>query len=450
MMYADEKDVGKVKMFDIIAKKRDGGSLAYDEIEYFVKGIVDKSIPDYQTTAFLMAVYLNGMDGRETSDLCMLMARSGDMMEFSDELVTVDKHSTGGVGDKTSLIVGPICAAAGLTVAKMSGRALGHSGGTVDKLESIPGLKVDMTLEEFEKAYRKTGICIAGQSGNMVPADKILYALRDVTATIDCLPLIATSIMSKKLAAGAGNIVLDVKAGSGAFMKDADSAFELAEKMVEIGLNNGRNISALITMMDSPLGYAVGNSIEVEEAVSILKGEGRDTDLYEVSTALAAELISMTSDAEPGEALEIAKRKIDDGSAYQKLKDMVKGQGGDVKTLDDFNLFKQPLHKYDVISLEDGYLSGLKAMEVGIASMNLGAGREKKTDPIDYSAGIRLCKKPGDSVKKGEVLAELHTDKENPEPYINAFLAACEFSKEKPVVPGLILGRVSKKGKEVY
>ena len=198
-------------MFDIIAKKRDSKVLSYDELEFFVNGIVDKSISDYQTTALLMAIYLNGMDGRETSDLCMLMARSGDMMEFSDELITVDKHSTGGVGDKTSLIAGPICAAAGLTVAKMSGRALGHSGGTVDKLESIPGLKVDMTVEEFEKAYRKTGICIAGQSGNMVPADKILYALRDVTATIDCLPLIATSIMSKKLAAGADNIVLDVK-----------------------------------------------------------------------------------------------------------------------------------------------------------------------------------------------------------------------------------------------
>ncbi|MCD6323321.1 MAG: thymidine phosphorylase, partial [Clostridiales bacterium] len=418
--------------------------------EFFVNGIVDKSISDYQTTALLMAIYLNGMDGRETSDLCMLMARSGDMMEFSDELITVDKHSTGGVGDKTSLIAGPICAAAGLTVAKMSGRALGHSGGTVDKLESIPGLKVDMTVEEFEKAYRKTGICIAGQSGNMVPADKILYALRDVTATIDCLPLIATSIMSKKLAAGADNIVLDVKTGNGAFMKDAKSAFELAEKMVEIGVNNGRNISALITMMDAPLGYAVGNSLEVEEAVEILKGKEIDTDLYKVSVALAAELISMTQNVKNDEALKIAQNKISDGSALQKLRDMVRGQGGNVNALDNFKLFKQPENKFEVLAPKDGYLSGLKAMEVGIISMNLGAGRTKKTDPIDYSAGIRLIKKPGDNVKKGEVLATLYSDKKDLGKFAEEFMSACDFSKGKPVIPPLILGRVTKNGSETY
>ncbi len=437
-------------MFDIIAKKRDSKTLSYDELEFFVNGIVDKSISDYQTTALLMAIYLNGMDGRETSDLCMLMARSGDMMEFSEELITVDKHSTGGVGDKTSLIAGPICAAAGLTVAKMSGRALGHSGGTVDKLESIPGFKVNMTVEEFEKAYRKTGICIAGQSGNMVPADKILYALRDVTATIDCLPLIATSIMSKKLAAGAGNIVLDVKTGSGAFMKDAKSAFELAEKMVEIGVNNGRNISALITMMDTPLGYAVGNSLEVEEAVEILKGNGKDTDLYKVSTALAAELISMTQNIESDEALKIAQNKISDGSALQKLRDMVSGQSGNMDALDDFKLFKQPKNKYEILVKEDGYLSELKAMGVGVVSMNLGAGRGKKTDPIDYSAGIRLIKKPGDSVKKGEILAVLYSDKSDLKQFADEFLSACEFLKEIPVLPPLILCRVSKNGIEIY
>jgi len=443
-------DVEKVKMFDIIAKKRDSKALSYDELEFFVKGIVDKSISDYQTTALLMAIYLNGMDGRETSDLCMLMARSGDMMEFSDELITVDKHSTGGVGDKTSLIAGPICAAAGLTVAKMSGRALGHSGGTVDKLESIPGFKVDMTVEEFEKAYRKTGICIAGQSGNMVPADKILYALRDVTATIDCLPLIATSIMSKKLAAGADNIVLDVKTGSGAFMKDAKSAFELAEKMVEIGVNNGRKMSALITMMDAPLGYAVGNSLEVKEAVEILKGKEIDTDLYKVSVALAAELISMTQNIETDEALKIAQNKISDGSALQKLRDMVSGQGGNANALDNFELFKQPENKFEVLVPEDGYLSSLKAMGVGIVSMNLGAGRGKKTDPIDYSAGIRLIKKPGDTVKKGEVLAILYSDKRDLGKFAEEFMSACEFSKEEPAMPQLILGRVTKKGRETY
>lgn len=450
MIYTNEKDVDKVKMFDIIAKKRDSETLSYEELEYFVNGIVDKSISDYQTTALLMAIYLNGMDGRETSDLCMLMARSGDMMEFSEELITVDKHSTGGVGDKTSLIAGPICAAAGLTVAKMSGRALGHSGGTVDKLESIPQLKVDMTLEEFEKAYRKTGICIAGQSGNMVPADKILYALRDVTATIDCLPLIATSIMSKKLAAGADNIVLDVKTGSGAFMKDAKSAFELAEKMVEIGVKNGRKMSALITMMDAPLGFNIGNSLEVEEAVEILQGKGIDTDLYKVSTALAAELISMTKNIDSVEALEIAKIKIRDGSAYSKLKAMIAGQSGNVDVLDNFEMFKQSNNKFEVLAEENGYLSELKAMEVGVVSMNLGAGRGKKTDPIDYSAGIRLKKKPGDSVKKGDVLAILYSDKTDLKQYAKDFLSACEFSKIMPVLPRLILGRVTKNGSEVY
>jgi len=450
LIYADEKDVGDVRMFDIIAKKRDGKALSYDELEFFVNGIVNKSIADYQTTALLMAIYLNGMDGRETSDLCMLMARSGDMMEFSDELITVDKHSTGGVGDKTSLIAGPICAAAGLTVAKMSGRALGHSGGTVDKLESIPGLKVDMTVAEFEMAYRKTGICIAGQSGNMVPADKILYALRDVTATIDCLPLIATSIMSKKLAAGAGNIVLDVKTGSGAFMKDAKSAFELAEKMVEIGLNNGRNISALITMMDAPLGYAIGNSLEVMEAVEILKGGGEDTDLYRVSTALAGELIFMTSDIGHKEALEMAKSKISDGSAYAKLLEMIAGQGGDANALDDFSLFKQPANKFEIVAENNGYFAALDAMSVGIISMNLGAGRSKKTDPIDYSAGIRLKKKPGDRLKSGDIIAVLYSDIEKLEAYAEEFKAACKFSKEKPDIPSLILGRVSKNGRETY
>lgn len=439
-----------MKMFDIIARKRDGKQLSYDELEFFVNGIVNKSIADYQTTALLMAIYLNGMDGRETSDLCLLMARSGDMMEFSDELITVDKHSTGGVGDKTSLIAGPICAASGLTVAKMSGRALGHSGGTVDKLESIPGLKVDMTVGEFEKAYKKTGICIAGQSGNMVPADKILYALRDVTATIDCLPLIATSIMSKKLAAGAGNIVLDVKTGEGAFMKDVDSAFELAEKMVEIGINNGRNISALITMMDAPLGYSIGNALEVMEAVDILKGHGKDTDLYEVATALAAELIYMTSDIGHKEAIEMARSRISDGSAYVKLREMVEGQGGDPDALDDFSRFKQPHHNIEIIADEDGYLSAMDAMKVGIVSMNLGAGRSKKTDPIDYSAGIRLKKKPGDMVKAGETIAVLYSDIEELENYAAQFKSACEFSKEKPDLPPLILGRVSKNGRETY
>ncbi|MDX1357981.1 MAG: thymidine phosphorylase [Clostridia bacterium] len=437
-------------MFDIIAKKRDSKTLSYEELEYFVSGIVDKSIPDYQTTALLMAIYLNGMDGRETSDLCMLMAKSGDVREFSEELITVDKHSTGGVGDKTSLIVGPICAASGLTVAKMSGRALGHSGGTIDKLESIPGFRTDMDLKEFENAYRKTGICIAGQSGNMVPADKILYALRDVTATIDCLPLIATSIMSKKLAAGAKNIVLDVKVGSGAFMKDPGSAFALAEKMVEIGIQNGRKISALITRMDSPLGYAIGNSLEVIEAIDVLKGNDTCSDLYMVSTALAAELISMTSDLSVESALIAAEERISDGSAYGRLKEMITAQGGNPYVLEDYSLLKQHNHELEVKSKADGYIANIEAMQVGTISMNLGAGRSKKTDPIDYSAGISLMKKPGDPVMNGEIIAVLKSDKPDLGGYGEEFLQACSFTEEEPKIPKLILGRVSEKGREEY
>ncbi|MBN2557736.1 MAG: thymidine phosphorylase [Clostridia bacterium] len=439
-----------MRMFDIISRKRDGLPLGYEELEYFINGIVDKSIPDYQTTALLMAIYLNGMSNRETSDMCLLMARSGDMMEFSDELVTVDKHSTGGVGDKTSLIVAPMAAAFGLTVAKMSGRALGHTGGTVDKLESIPGMKVDMTLEEFEKAYRKTGICISGQSGNMVPADKILYSLRDVTATISCIPLIATSIMSKKLAAGAKNIVLDVKTGSGAFMENPEEAFALAEKMVRIGLDNGRNVSALVTMMDTPLGYCIGNSLEVMEAIDVLKGGCAGFDLCEVSIALTAELISMASGMDVRAAAREAEKRIKDGSALKKLREMIISQGGNPAVIEDYGLFKQPRTVIEARSPESGYVSSIDAKSIGDVSMNLGAGRSRKTDPIDYSAGIRLAKKPGDRVEKGEVLAYLYTDREDAAGQAGAFLDACEFSRTMTKEKKLILGRVSKDGREVY
>ncbi|MFO7612411.1 MAG: thymidine phosphorylase, partial [Clostridia bacterium] len=375
---------------------------------------------------------------------------SGDMMEFSDELVTVDKHSTGGVGDKTSLIVAPMAAGFGLTVAKMSGRALGHTGGTVDKLESIPGMKVDMSLDEFEKVYRETGICISGQSGNMVPADKILYSLRDVTATISCIPLIATSIMSKKLAAGAKNIVLDVKTGSGAFMENPEEAFVLAEKMVGIGQDNGRNVSALVTMMDAPLGYCIGNSLEVMEAIDVLKGGCAGSDLCEVSIALTAELISMTSGMDVRDAAGEAKRRIADGSALKKLRDMIIAQGGNAAVIDDYSLFKQPRTVIEVRSPESGYISAIDAKSIGAVSMNLGAGRSSKTDPIDYSAGIRLAKKPGDRVEKGGIMAHLYTDRENAAGQAESFLDACEFSKTRTKEKKLILGRVSKDGREVY
>ncbi len=439
-----------MKMYDIIARKRDGETLGEKEIAYFIDGIVNREIPDYQTTALLMAVYLNGMDEGETAVLCRLMAESGDTMEFSEDLVTVDKHSTGGVGDKTSLIVGPIAAAAGLTVAKMSGRALGHTGGTVDKLESIPGMKVDLDLESFEKTYRKTGICISGQSGNMVPADKILYGLRDVTATVGSIPLIASSIMSKKLAAGAGNIVLDVKAGKGAFMKDRDEALELAETMVKIGIANGRNIAALVTAMDAPLGYCIGNSIEVREAVEVLKGGLAGSDLYEVSVSLAAELISMSLDMPIREAVETAKEKIRDGTALDKFSAMIKAQGGDAGVTRDFSLFKKPLYKTAVRAEETGYIKEMDAQAIGIVSMNLGAGRTRKEDPVDFSAGIRLLVKPGDKVAKNDIMAYLYSDLDDPEKQKREFAASVKYSKEKPADGKIILGRVTGDGREIH
>lgn len=439
-----------MRMYDIIARKRDKKTLSGEELSFFIDGIVKGSIPDYQTTALLMAIYLNGMDGTETAMLCKLMAESGDTMSFSKDLATVDKHSTGGVGDKTSLITAPIAAASGLTVAKMSGRALGHTGGTVDKLESIPGMKMDLDLGTFEKAYRKTGLCISGQSGNMVPADKILYGLRDVTATVGSIPLIATSIMSKKLAAGAKNIVLDVKTGAGAFMEDEGDAFELAKTMVGIGIANDRNISALVTRMDAPLGYCIGNSLEVREAVDVLKGKLKGTDLYDVSVALASELISMGKGIPVKQAMEIAESRIQDGSALGKLREMIIEQGGEPEVLNDYSLFKQPARIIEIKAKSSGYVKRMDAGKIGIVSMKLGAGRIKKGDPVDSSAGVRLVVKPGDKVGKGDVIAYLHTDKTDTGEIEHEFENALEYSKEQPMKAKVISGRVAKEGKEKY
>ena len=444
------KDVSAMKMFDIIARKRDGKALSYEELEFFVNGIVNNKIPDYQTTALMMAIYLNGMSKKETSELCMLMAGSGDTLEFSDEYITVDKHSTGGVGDKTSLIVAPVAAACGLTVAKMSGRGLGHTGGTVDKLESIPGMQMDMSIEQFEANYKKTGLCLSGQSGNMVPADKILYALRDVTATISSIPLIATSIMSKKLAAGAKNIVLDVKTGSGAFMEKPEEAFDLAEKMVDIGTANGRRVSALVTMMDNPLGRTIGNSLEVLEAAEVLKGQHSGSDLYNVSVALAAELIHMTSGKTIGEATETARKKIRDGSAYKKLCEMITTQGGDASVLEHGKGLKKPLYAHEVKATEEGYIVSIDAKTIGIISMNLGAGRSKKSDPIDYSAGIKILKKPGEAVNQGDIIAVLYSDIKDMNEQEIIYLNACEISDTQLPERKLILGRVTKGKTEEY
>lgn len=401
-----------MRMYDIIHKKRNGGELSEEEIRFFIKGYTDESIPDYQAAALCMAVYFRGMTPKETSILTLAMAESGDQIDLGGiEGFTVDKHSTGGVGDKTSLIVVPIVASCGGKVAKMSGRGLGHTGGTVDKLESIPGFRTELNPDEFIKQVNGIGLCIVGQTGELAPADKKLYALRDVTATVESIPLIASSIMSKKLAAGSKGIVLDVKTGSGAFMKTVEESENLAKEMVAIGKSAGRSVTAVITNMDIPLGDSVGNSLEVIEAIKTLKGEG-ESDLTEVCLTLAAQMLSMVTGEDEKTCYSMAKGAIDNGLAINKLREMISAQGGNANVVDDYSLFKQPKYTAEIFSECDGYIEHTDAEKIGIASVILGAGREKKGDPIDPSAGIVLKKKTGDYVKKGEPLAVFYTDDE--------------------------------------
>lgn len=391
-------------MLSLIRKKRDDAALSREETEYMVNAFTRGDIPDYQMSAFLMAVIFKGMDDSEISALTDSMARSGDMLDLSRfGNLSADKHSTGGVGDKTSLIVGPIVAACGGVFAKMSGRGLGHTGGTVDKLESIEGYKTSLSEEEFLSQSERVGIAVIGQTGNLAPADKKLYALRDVTDTVDSIPLIVSSVMSKKIAAGAKNIVLDVKYGSGAFMKNENDAVILAEKMVEIGKRCGRNIAAVISDMDVPLGYAVGNSLEVREAISLLKGADIP-DLREIVLCLSSELISMIFGTDIESARASAENALDSGKAYDKFCEWVTSQGGDLKV--DFA--SSPI-KEDIFARNNGYISHMDAEKIGRASCELGAGRKKKDDIIDLSAGIMLTKKTGDYVEKGDVIATFHT-----------------------------------------
>lgn len=428
-----------MRMYDIIHKKRNGGELSEQEIKFFVNGYTDGSIPDYQASALCMAIYFRGMSADETAALTLAMADSGDRIDLSGiDGFTVDKHSTGGVGDKTSLIVAPIVAANGGKVAKMSGRGLGHTGGTVDKLESIPGFRTSLTPDEFIKQVNDIGLCIVGQTGELAPADKKLYALRDVTATVESIPLIASSIMSKKLAAGSQGIVLDVKTGSGAFMKTVEDSERLAEEMVSIGKAAGRKVTALITDMDIPLGASVGNSLEVIEAIKTLKGEGEET-LTEVCLSLAAQMLCMVTGRDDMVCRKMAKKSIEDGSALNKLREMITAQGGNADVIDNSGAFKQPKFYVDIISERDGYISHMDAERVGIASVILGAGREKKGDPIDPSAGIILKKKTGDSVSKGDVLATFYTDDETRiDVAKREFLDALIFGNEKPSKQKLI------------
>ena len=400
-------------MYDLLCRKKAGMALTEEEISYFVKGYTEGQIPDYQASALLMAICLRGMDDREAAALTGAMMRSGDVLDLSDLGPTADKHSTGGIGDKTTLIVAPLAAACGCTVAKMSGRGLGHTGGTVDKLESIPGYRTTLSPEEFRATVKRYGLAVIGQSGDLAPADKKLYALRDVTATVDSIPLIAASIMSKKLASGAGTIVLDVKVGSGAFMKTEAEARHLAALMVEIGRAHGRRVIAVLSDMDAPLGYAVGNAVEVEEAVSVLKGDGPPT-LRALCITLAATMAEGALGLARKEALARAEAALESGAAFRKMCDWVGAQGGDTAALHDTARLPHATHTHPVLCPRDGYLCATDAEAIGRASILLGAGRAVKSDIIDPSAGILFKKQIGDPVKKGEILAILLTsEKEN-------------------------------------
>lgn len=401
-----------MRMYDIIEKKKHGCELTREEIMEMINAYVAGEIPDYQVSALMMAIYFKGMSDRETFDLTEAMAHSGDTVDlsmFGDR--SVDKHSTGGVGDKTTLIVAPIVAACGGIVAKMSGRGLGHTGGTVDKLESFPGFQTALSPEDFKAQVDRCGLAVVGQSGDLAPADKKLYALRDVTATIDSMPLIASSIMSKKLAAGSCSIVLDVKCGSGAFMRRPEDAHELAELMVKIGKAHGRRMAAVITNMDIPLGHAIGNALEVQEAIEVLHGRGPD-DLREVCLTLATLMVSRSCHISVDEAKVRTAEALSSGKAFDTFCRWIGEQGGDAAYAKDPSLFGDSSYTRDIVAKKDAHIAGCQAEQIGIAAMILGAGRQTKEDIIEPKAGVRLFKKPGDAIKAGDVIATLYTEKQ--------------------------------------
>ena len=422
-----------MRVYDLIQKKKNGEELTPAELDFLVQGYTNGTIPDYQMSAFAMAVYFQSMTPAETAALTDAMARSGDTVDlscFGD--LSVDKHSTGGVGDKTTLILAPIVASLGCKVAKMSGRGLGHTGGTVDKLESIPGYKTTLTGEEFLNQVSEIGVAVIGQSGNLAPADKKLYALRDVTATVDSIPLIASSIMSKKLAAGSHSIVLDVKFGSGAFMKTEEDAAALARAMVDIGTECGRNVSAVLTNMDIPLGCGIGNALEVEEAMEVLRGGGPD-DLRTVSVVLASHMVSLAL----GISVEAAKEQVEDalnsGRAWNTFCRWIAAQGGDPLVCEDPSRMKRSAIIREVRSPKSGYITHMNTEKIGEAAVVLGAGRARKEDDIDPAAGLRILKKTGDFVQVGDVLAYLHTESEKAfREGESRYLEAIEFGESAP------------------
>lgn len=429
-----------MRMYDIILKKRANLPLTDEEIRFVIDGYVKGEIPDYQVSALLMTIVFNGMNARELGTLTLAMAQSGNMVDLSNiDGITVDKHSTGGVGDKTTLIIAPLVAACGGKVAKMSGRGLGHTGGTIDKMESIPNLKVSLEKDAFINQVNKIGLAVIGQSEGLAPADKKLYALRDVTGTVDSIPLIASSVMSKKLASGAQAILLDVKVGSGAFMKNIEDARELAKAMVDIGKENGRSVKAILTDMDRPLGHAIGNALEIREVINTLKGHGPE-DLTHECIIMAAHMLVLSHMCDYETALNRVQQALDSGAALERLRLMIEAQGGDSRVIDDESILIIGQFTYDVIAPQDGYIIHMNTEQCGIASVMLGAGRIIKDGPIDYSAGIVMHKKTGDAVSMGERIATLYASDESL--FTNAaqtYLAAITIGNTAPKVVDTIL-----------
>ena len=439
------------RMVDIISKKRDGASLSKEEIQYFIDGCVDGSIPDYQTSALLMAIYFKGMEDQELADFTMAMAHSGEMIDLSPiRGVKVDKHSTGGVGDKTTMAIAPIVASCDVKIAKMSGRGLGHTGGTVDKLESIPGYRTVLDKDEFFNQVNEIGASVIGQSGNLAPADKKLYALRDVTGSVPSIPLIASSIMSKKLAAGADCILLDVKCGSGAFMKNVADAVTLAQKMVTIGEHNGKRTMAYVTNMNMPLGQNIGNALEVKEVVDVLNGKGPE-DLTRECEELSATLLMMAGKGSRADCLAMVQQAVKSGQAMNKFKEMVAAQGGDISVFDNMEEFTRAAVRYEVKADREGYIADMNTEAIGIASTMLGAGRETLDSVIDPTAGITICKKTGDNVNAGDVLAVFYTSREELlPPAVKRYLEALTYSQQTPKESKLVYALVEKNGVKMF
>ena len=429
-----------MRMYDIILKKRANLPLTDKEIRFVIDGYVKGEIPDYQVSALLMTIVFNGMNARELGTLTLAMAQSGNMVDLSNiDGITVDKHSTGGVGDKTTLIIAPLVAACGGKVAKMSGRGLGHTGGTIDKMESIPNLKVSLEQDAFINQVNKIGLAVIGQSEGLAPADKKLYALRDVTGTVDSIPLIASSVMSKKLASGAQAILLDVKVGSGAFMKNIEDARELAKAMVDIGKENGRSVKAILTDMDRPLGHAIGNALEIREVIDTLKGHGPE-DLTHECIIMAAHMLVLSHICDYETALSRVQEALDSGAALERLRMMIDAQDGDSRVIDDESLLAIGKFTYDVTAPQDGYITHMNTEQCGIASVMLGAGRTVKDGPIDYSAGILMHKKTGDSVTVGECIATLYASDESLlSNAAKTYLEAITFGETAPIMADTIL-----------